>query len=206
MRKAGPKYIIGIDEVGRGPLAGPVAVGAVLIYSEHYRRVAKLFPVIKDSKKLSANKREEWLAKIRAAEKSGFLKTAVSLVSASVVDKKGIVPSIKTALAKSLKQLEALHRPSLCSAKVLLDGGLKAPVHYKNQKTIIKGDEKELVIALASIVAKVTRDALMVKLGKKYPVYGFEQHKGYGTRAHYVAIKKHGINPHHRKSFLKTIT
>ncbi len=87
--------------------------------------------------------------------------------------------------------------------KVFLDGGLRAPAHYKNQKTIIKGDEKELVIALASIVAKVTRDALLVKLGKKFPVYGFEKHKGYGTCAHYLAIKKHGITAHHRTSFLK---
>ncbi|MBI3634379.1 MAG: hypothetical protein HY228_02050 [Candidatus Yonathbacteria bacterium] len=88
---------------------------------------------------------------------------------------------------------------------VLLDGGLRAPARYKNQKTIIKGDEKELVIALASIVAKVARDARMVKLGKKFPQYGFEKHKGYGTRAHYKAIKKHGITKHHRKSFLKNV-
>ncbi len=197
------KYTIGIDEVGRGPLAGPVAVGAVLIYAEHYKKVTKLFPVTKDSKKLSAKKREEWLVKIREAEELGLLVATVAFVSSSIIDKKGVVQSIRTALAKTLATLESLHRGTLCSAKVLLDGGLRAPAHYKNQETIIKGDEKELVIALASIVAKVTRDALMVKLGKKFPVYGFEQHKGYGTRAHYAAIKKHGITPHHRKSFLK---
>lgn len=92
---------------------------------------------------------------------------------------------------------------SSVGTRVLLDGGLRAPVHYTNQQTIIKGDEKELVIALASIVAKVTRDKRMVALAKKFPAYGFEKHKGYGTRAHYEAIKKHGITPHHRKSFLK---
>ncbi|MBI5400711.1 MAG: hypothetical protein HZB12_01160 [Candidatus Yonathbacteria bacterium] len=88
---------------------------------------------------------------------------------------------------------------------VLLDGGLRAPAHYSNQKTIIKGDEKELSIALASIVAKVARDKKMIALAKKFPAYGFEKHKGYGTRAHYEAIKKHGATKHHRKSFLKNV-
>ncbi len=197
-----PKYIIGIDEVGRGPLAGPVAVCAVLIYAEHYRRVTKLFPVTKDSKKLSAKARGEWLVKIREAEEAGCLATAVAFVSSSIIDKKGLAPSIRTAIAKALAIVMPTKGRPLW-AMILLDGGLRAPAEYVNQETIIKGDEKELAIALASIVAKVTRDARMVKLGKKFPVYGFENHKGYGTRAHYTAIKKHGITPHHRKSFLK---
>ena len=88
---------------------------------------------------------------------------------------------------------------------VLLDGGLKAPKEYLNQRTIIKGDEKELAIALASIVAKVTRDRLMVKLARKYPGYDLEMHKGYGTAAHYKALKNKGFSPIHRKSFLKKI-
>ncbi len=215
-RKLKPKYIIGIDEVGRGPLAGPVAVGAVLIYAEHYRRVSRIFPVIKDSKKLSAKKREEWLVKIREAEQNGLLKTAVSFVSVSVIDKNGIVSSIQEALINSLRSIQGLPLANYSTQKtiqglpldeiiVLLDGGLRAPAQYENQETIIKGDEKELVIALASIVAKVTRDARMIKLGKKFPEYGFEQHKGYGTLAHYVAIKKHGITSHHRRSFLKKL-
>lgn len=199
------KHIVGIDEVGRGPLAGPVAVGAVLIYAEHYRRVGKLFPVIKDSKKLSAKVREEWFARIRDAEEAGFLATSVSFVSPSVIDKKGLSYSIRTALAKTLKGVTQIKDRPLFEAKILLDGSLRAPAHYKDQKTIIKGDEKELVIALASIVAKVTRDARMVKLGKKFPAYGFERHKGYGTRVHYSAIKKHGITSHHRKSFLRSM-
>ncbi len=209
MKKQGKfKYIIGIDEVGRGPLAGPVAVGAVLIYAEHYRRVKKLFPVIKDSKKLSAKKRDQWLVKIREAESAGFLVSAVAFVGPSIIDKKGLAPSIHTALAKALAVVTSRKGGPFCApsyARVLLDGGLRAPVEYQNQETIIKGDEKELVIALASIVAKVTRDARMVKLGEKFPAYGFEQHKGYGTRAHYSAIKKYGITPHHRKSFLKNM-
>ncbi len=204
MKKLKPKYTVGIDEVGRGPLAGPVAVGAVLIYAEHYKRVTKLFPVIKDSKKLSAKKREEWLVKIRKAEEAGFLATSVAFVSPSSIDKNGIAYAIKTALSKSLAIVTPTKGNPLW-ARVLLDGGLRAPMEYKNQETIIKGDEKEIVIALASIVAKVTRDARMIKLGRKFPEYGFEKHKGYGTRAHYTAIKKHGITLHHRKSFLKNV-
>lgn len=197
-------FIVGIDEVGRGPLAGSVAVGAVCVYAEYYTRVQELFPVVRDSKKLSAKAREAWLVRICEAEMAGFLTTAVAFVAPSTIDKQGIAPSIRMALAKALGNVfPAKAKPS--RGKVLLDGGLRAPVEYKNQETIIKGDEKELVIALASIVAKVARDARMVKLGKKFPSYGFERHKGYGTRAHYEAIKKHGVTPHHRRSFLKGV-
>ncbi len=205
------KYTIGIDEVGRGPLAGPVAVGAVCIYVEHRNRIAKLFPVVKDSKKLTPKMRAEWRERIRSAETLGYLSCAVSFVSPSVIDKKGLPYAIRTALTRALKILDSatFGRPtSKCGERevmVLLDGGLRAPAHYINQETIIKGDEKELVIALASIVAKVARDKKMVALSKKFPEYGFEKHKGYGTRAHYEAIKKHGITPHHRKSFLKNV-
>ena len=195
------KYTIGIDEVGRGPLAGPVAVGAVCIFVEHQARVKKLFPIIKDSKKLSSKKRDEWHKQIREAEKLGYLSFTVSFVSPEVIDKKGLSYAIRTALEKSLSAIK--HDVNI--TKILLDGGLRAPVQYVNQKTIIKGDEKELAIALASIVAKVTRDARMVTLSKKFPEYGFEKHKGYGTRAHYTAIKKNGITKHHRKSFLKRV-
>ncbi|MFZ2303443.1 MAG: ribonuclease HII [Minisyncoccia bacterium] len=193
------KYIIGIDEVGRGPLAGPVAVGAVCIYAEYHKRVTKLFPVVKDSKKLTPKSRAEWHERIREAEKLGYLSCSVSFVTPSVIDKKGLSYAIRTAIEKSLSAIE--HDAE--ETRVLLDGALRAPSHYQNQETIIKGDEKELVIALASIVAKTARDARMVLLAKKFPAYGFEKHKGYGTRAHYEAIKKNGIIPHHRKSFLR---
>ena len=198
------KHIVGIDEVGRGPIAGPVAVGAVLIFSEHYKKVAKLFPVVKDSKKLSAKARESWLVNIRDAERSGFLRSKVSFVSSLEIDKKGIAPGIRKALTESLDSVNSV-KDDPSQIRVLLDGGLKAPAQYEFQETIIKGDEKELAIALASIVAKVTRDEVMTKLAKKFPQYGFEQHKGYGTRAHYAALKKHGLSKHHRKSFLKKL-
>lgn len=204
MKKLKKQFLIGIDEVGRGPLAGPVAVGAVCINSEHQKKVQQWGRGFRDSKKLSARAREEWMVKIRKAREDGVLDYTVVFVSSSVIDKKGIAPSIRTALSRALKA-PALSEVRPQTARVLLDGGLRAPIAYEDQKTIIKGDEKELVIALASIVAKVTRDAWMVNLGKKYPMYGFEKHKGYGTRAHYSALKKHGITPHHRKSFLKNM-
>lgn len=193
------KYIIGVDEVGRGPLAGPVAAGVVCIYAEHHTKIKKLFPVVRDSKKLTAKKREEWVKKIRDAEVLGYLSCAVTFVAPSVIDKKGLSYAIRTAIEKSLSAIE--HDAN--DTKVLLDGALRAPSRYLNQETIIKGDEKELAIALASIIAKVARDARMVHLAKKFPEFGFEKHKGYGTRAHYEAIKKNGITKHHRKSFLK---
>lgn len=210
-RKKKQKYTIGIDEVGRGPLAGPVAVGAVCIYAEHHRRVTKLFPIIKDSKKLSQKAREACLEKIDQAKCEGWLEYTVAFIPPSVIDKMGLSYAIRTALARTLKILDpaTFGRPtSKCGegeVMVLLDGGLRAPSSYLNQETIIKGDEKELVIALASIVAKVARDARMVLLAKKFPEYGFEKHKGYGTRAHYEAIKQNGLTKHHRKSFLKDL-
>jgi len=167
------KHTIGIDEVGRGPLAGPVAVGAVCIYAEHYKRVAKLFPVIKDSKKLTAKLRNEWSKKIFEAETLEYLSCEVSFVSPSVIDKKGLSYAIRTALENALNAIPH----DVSETRVLLDGGLRAPAHYLNQETIIKGDEKELAIALASIVAKVARDKKMVALAKKFPEYGFEKHK-----------------------------
>lgn len=202
MKKTNIQYLIGVDEVGRGPLAGPVAVGAVCVHIKHQKVLEKWGRGFRDSKKLSARAREEWMMKIKKAKDDGLLEYTVAFVSSRAIDKNGIAPSIRTALFQSLTSLEK-SKIRLQTSRVLLDGGLRAPVVYEDQKTIIKGDEKELVIALASIVAKVTRDAWMVKLGKKFPAYGFEKHKGYGTRAHYTAIEKHGITPHHRKSFLE---
>lgn len=186
------RFIIGIDEVGRGPLAGPVAVGAVAATAAMLRK----FRTIKESKQLSEGKREEWTKVIKAHE-GDELRVAIAMVSAKEIDRIGIVPAIRIALATSLRKL-AIH-PSDCA--VLLDGGLKAPLEYKKQKTIIRGDESETVIAMASVVAKVKRDKLMVGEDKNYPNYGFAKHKGYGTKAHMRALNKHGLSLLHRKSF-----
>ena len=196
MAKNKPKYIIGIDEVGRGPIAGPVAVCALCLQNNFD---AKKFKGFKDSKKLSHLQRVKWLAMIDEEKKAGNIIYKVCFESNKVIDKKGIVFAIKRALDNSLNFLNK----KVETCQVLWDGGLKAPAEYTNQKTIIKGDEKELCIALASITAKVTRDALMVKMSEKYPGYGLEKHKGYGTRDHYSALKSKGLSGIHRKSFTK---
>ncbi|MBI5126816.1 MAG: ribonuclease HII [Candidatus Taylorbacteria bacterium] len=188
-------YLIGIDEVGRGPIAGPVAVGACVLLVP---RIALSFKNFKDSKKLSERQREEWFKRIYDAEKKGLLKTKVTFVSEKIIDSKGLSYAIRSALSTSLTKLKVSPQKS----HVLLDGGLKAPAQYLHQTTIIKGDEKELAIALASIVAKVLRDRKMTQLAKKYPGYGFEVHKGYGTKNHYTALRNKGVSVVHRRSFL----
>ncbi len=130
-----------------------------------------------------------------------MLDYAVSYITAEAIDAIGISNAIKCALVESLARLQV----SPEEVHVLLDGGLYAPEEYIFQETIIKGDEREPVIALASIAAKVSRDQLMEELADTHPEYGFENHKGYGTTEHYKAIRKHGITPHHRKTFLTSI-
>ena len=213
------KYVIGIDEAGRGPLAGPVAIGAVLFSKNEYKKFKlrlngkfKLESnILKDSKKLSENKREKWFKfmkdKQNLAQKSfsgGTEKDFRFLVvfsSAKTIDNKGINHAINIAIKKILLKFSVNKDKCL----ILLDGALKAPSIFLNQKTIIKGDEKEPIISLASIAAKVKRDRKMTSLSKKYFEYNFEKHKGYGVKAHYRIIKKYGICAIHRKSFLKKI-
>lgn len=203
----GMKMIVGIDEVGRGPIAGPVCVGAFVwkqdmrnfqISISNFQKINKL--KLRDSKKLSKTHREAWFEIIKVWQKQGLCDFAVSYVSASTLDRIGIAPAISRALTQSIEKVSVIYE-----ARVLLDGGLRAPKEFKNQKTIIKGDEKEPVIAFASIVAKVSRDRLMMHHSKKFPQYGFDRHVGYGTKEHYRAVKKHGITPLHRRSFLKGI-
>lgn len=201
-KKVHNDYLIGIDEVGRGPLAGPVAVGVVKLKVESLKVNTTWAQGFRDSKKLTPKKREAWFAKIEQAREEGWLEYAVAFITPGMIDKKGIMYSINAALKRALKTALGGSVSKCEDVRVLLDGGLRAPAHYENQETIIKGDEKELAIALASIVAKVMRDKHMVALAKKLPQYGFERHKGYGTRGHYAAIKKHGVTPHHRRSFL----
>ena len=184
------KYLIGIDEVGRGPIAGPVAVGGIIVYHKDLKKyLNKTFKGIKDSKKLSEAQREKWLEKINQEKTLGNIDFKVSFVSHKIIDLIGLSKSIKLALNRTLMKLK--HNSD--KTRVLLDGGLKAPEIYKNQKEIIKGDEKEIVIALASVAAKVKRDQKMVRLAKRYPQYGFNEHKGYGTKRHYKSIKKYGF-------------
>ncbi len=194
-------FLIGIDEAGRGPLAGPISVGAFAVKS---KGSLKLFKGVKDSKQLSEKQREKWFAIIRTHSKKGTVSYAVSFSNAATIDTKGLTRATRMAMGRSLKRLEANGFAPIDS-RVLLDGSLYAPSKYVNQTTIIDGDAKEPIIALASICAKVLRDRKMKRLAKLYPQYGFEIHKGYGTKAHYKAIRKHGISELHRATFLKGI-
>lgn len=203
------KMYVGIDEVGRGPLAGPVCVGVFSCDQKTLKWILKNAPCkITDSKKMTAKNRaavvkfiESLGTPLKTERKQAFLnfKYSVGYTSASFIDKHGIVLAISSAMKKACDKVA-----SGVDDYYVLDGGLKLPVEYKRQKTIIKGDLSEPIISLASIVAKESRDDFMKKLGKKYPVYGFENHMGYGTLAHRRAIQKVGqISGIHRKSFIK---
>lgn len=189
------KTIVGIDEAGRGPLAGPASVACVAIHSDEVQRA---FPIVRDSKKLSPKKREVWFEEILRLKKEGALSYASDLIGADIIDTKGITHAIKQGVVIVLAEVNV---PT--DTQILLDGGLKAPQEYTNQKTIIRGDEKELAIALASVVAKVTRDRYMIELAQTYPEYGFEIHKGYGTKKHIQAIVEKGLSVVHRKTFCR---
>lgn len=188
------RYLVGIDEAGRGPLAGPVAVGVAAVPMDFDW---SMLPGVRDSKKISEKKREEIFERARELEKSSSLRFFVATSSAAYIDVYGIVPAIKRALAEALSRLEVA--PEEC--RVLLDGSLKAPAEYVHQETIVRGDDTEPIISLASIVAKVSRDRLMRRLAAKYPTYDFEVHKGYGTRAHQQVIARCGLSEIHRASF-----
>lgn len=194
------KDIIGIDEVGRGPIAGPVAVCSFRCKPDFFTTIEIKTP-LRDSKKLSKKQREEWFIYLKKCKAEGLCDYAVSFVAPENIDRFGIAPSIRKALKVSLEKIA----PDANDVLVYLDGGLKAPEQFTHQETIIKGDELHPVISCASIVAKVSRDAVMTMHAKEYPDYGFENHSGYGTKAHYEAIKKSGLTPLHRKTFLKNI-
>ncbi len=199
-------WIIGIDEVGRGPLAGPVGVGVVLVKSDFDWE--KSLKGVRDSKKLSVKKREVIFTEVEKLEKEKVIFSAVKLISAKIIDEKGIVFSINQALDQALNQvIENLDEKEKVNLEVKLDGGLKAPEEFLNQKSFIKGDDKEKVIGLASILAKVTRDRYMEELAKMpdFASYGFEKHKGYGTKKHRELIESNGLSKEHRKSYCRNL-
>ena len=204
-------YVIGVDEVGRGPIAGPVCVAAFILFD--YSLLDTCPAPLRDSKKLSQQKRDLWYAYLLEAESQGRCAFAHSLESPEVIHEIGIAPAIVRAIDESLAGLKenmVTHLPKRSvlvenETRVLLDGGLRAPVRFPKQTTIIKGDEKEVPIMLASIVAKVVRDTYMEDCEDTYPGYDFHTHKGYGTKAHYSALAKIGLSPLHRKSFLSRV-
>ncbi len=212
------KVTIGIDEVGRGPIAGPVCVAAFQFKIKNYRlKIKKTELPLRDSKKLTRIQREKWYTHLSLWKKEGIVDFYISYIHADRIDKIGIAPAIKMALSRSLYKLTNSSLNSFSNEaneaktsllqpvthNLLLDGGLYAPKEFKNQKTIIKGDEKKLHIMFASIVAKVCRDRLMSRHAKKFPGFSFDRHVGYGTKGHYLEIQNNGLTPLHRRSFLK---
>ena len=175
--------IAGVDEAGRGPLAGPVVAAAVVLDP------AFIPDGIADSKALDAKSRRSIYQAIIATAQVG-----VGVAGVDRIDTDNILNASLWAMAQAVARLDC--RPRL----VLVDGN-KAPYIDCTTRTIVQGDAKCLSIAAASIIAKVTRDAMMAELARDYPHYGFERHKGYGTREHHEAIARHGVTPHHRRSF-----
>jgi ribonuclease HII len=188
------RYTIGIDEVGRGPLAGPVSIGIVVCKS------LLAIPELTDSKKMSEAARERVAALACDLQKGDTIAFGVYSAAAGVIDAIGIEAAIRGIIATGLRELA----PDPSRVEVVLDGKLHAPKEYR-QQTIIHGDLLIPAISLAAVVAKVERDRGMVEIAKKYPRYGFENHKGYGTAEHIAAIQKWGASPIHRMSYLKNI-
>ena len=182
----GIRHVAGVDEAGRGALAGPVVAAAIIANNS----CVPLLYEVKDSKKLSAEKRNTLLPRILELVTA----VGVGIVSVDEIDRINILQASLLAMKKAVDALCV--RPELC----LIDGNMKAPIEIA-QRTIIKGDDRIFSIAAASIVAKVTRDRLMSELSVSFPQYGFGDHKGYGTESHLSAIREFGPSSHHRMSF-----
>ena len=180
---------IGVDEVGRGSIAGPLTVCAVKVDEN----IKKDLIGLKDSKQLTHQKRVEIFNKYKDS-----VEYTLASATAKQIDQNGLSMCLKELVQNSVDKVAAKND------NILLDGGLKVDESYKNQKTIIKGDETEGVIALASIIAKVNRDMFMSNLSQKQPyvVYNFESNKGYGTKKHFESVNKHGLSNVHRKTFI----
>lgn len=198
--------LIGIDEAGRGPLAGPITIGIVQIAPQSltYKQFQKMLRHPDggycDSKQLTPEKRTEIFEKIRQAKKDNTLDFFVTSINSSVIDTQGLSYAINQGIERGLRKCTYTEK-----TKILLDGGLHAPQKYSNQETFVSGDRLHVAIALASICAKVTRDVYMIRQDKVFPEYGFKKHKGYGTVEHRKKIQKYGFSPLHRKSFCENI-
>ena len=178
--------ICGVDEAGRGPLAGPVCAAAVIL-PPHCE-----IPGLNDSKKLSDKKRRELFPVIQ--EKA--IAYGIAFATEQEIDEINILQATFLAMRRAMEQLEGKADFALIDGNRQTDFGIPA-------MTVVKGDSRSANIAAASVLAKVTRDEYMEKLALEYPQYGFEVHKGYGTKRHYQALTEHGMSPAHRRSFLK---
>lgn len=186
-QRKGRKWIVGVDEVGRGPLAGPVVCAAVVMPID-----GEIIDGVDDSKKLSAKKRE----KIAEEIKKTALYFRIEEIDEKTIDEINILEATKLCMKRAVENL------GITPDVVLTDGNMTLDIAFP-QKSIIKGDALSYSIGAASILAKVYRDALMDEWAKTYPAYGFEKNKGYGTAEHIAAIKEIGLCPLHRKTFVK---
>lgn len=177
------QYVAGVDEVGRGPLAGPVVAAAVILPKDIY------LPGLDDSKKLTKKKRELLFDHIV----DQAISIGLGIISAEKIDEVNIYQASKLAMCQAVEQLTV-------TPDYLLIDAMEIPNHIP-QTPLVKGDSRSISIAASSVIAKVTRDRLMIKLGLQYPRYGFEQHMGYGTKSHIEAIKQYGVIGEHRRSF-----
>lgn len=184
--------IVGVDEAGRGPLAGPVVAAAVKLKEYH-----DFFEEINDSKKLSEKKREKLFDKILT-----YCHVGVGIATVEEIDEINILNATFLAMRRAIEDIK---QENIEFTKVLVDGNKEIREYDGKQEAVIKGDAKSLSIAAASIIAKVTRDRIMVENAKLYPEYFFEKHKGYGTKLHREKILEKGVLPIHRKTFLKKI-
>ena len=189
IRAEGYPCLCGMDEAGRGPLAGPVCAAAVVLPN------GLILPGLNDSKKLSEKKREALFDVIV----ENAISYAIAFASVEEIEALNILQADFLAMRRAVAALTVA--PDL----VLVDGNLIPPGLPYTARAVIKGDAQSASVAAASILAKVSRDRLMLALDEQYPSYGFAKHKGYGTQAHYEAIARYGITPVHRRSFLKKI-
>ena len=190
--QAGFRHVAGVDEAGRGPLAGPVVAAAVVFDKDFLEAEAdRSLAGLTDSKKLPAARREFFFAQITACAQA---RVGVGSASVEEIERLNILNATHLAMARALAQLAPL--PDLALVDGLPVKGLPVP-----HRAIVGGDAASLSIAAASVIAKVTRDRWMATLAAEYPAYGFERHKGYGTPEHLAALRRHGPCPAHRKGF-----
>lgn len=185
------KHVAGLDEAGRGALAGPVAVGAVILPQEKETLLLQALAGVRDSKQMTPLGRERLAPRIKEVA----LAWSVAFASAEEIDTLGIVPATRTAALRALRGL------SVSPQYLLTDFHLELPQLELAQTSIVKGDAHCLSIAAASVLAKTARDALMRELDSQYPNYGLGQHKGYGTQSHRSVLKRLGYSKIHRQSF-----
>lgn len=214
------RYSIGIDEVGRGALAGPVLVGAIGVSHAYGESIQRLFPSVRDSKKMTARAREQVVSSLRSIALREHIFFTTARTGQGRIDKENISCAANDAAYRALfrviSSIRAFEKDAHVRFDIILDGGLfvknkayqrevlprRGPCDLTAQ-TLVRADARFPIVSLASVLAKVTRDTYMDRLDKKYATYGFSKHKGYGTAAHRKALLEWGVSPAHRLTFCR---